>query len=72
MTVQEYGKQMEKIRGIANQDISIFEYTPVRDVFRIRKQVAAQMENTFQMQDREDLFQIIEQCEQTIKDYLLL
>lgn len=71
MTVESYIQQMEKIRGIANQDISMFEDTPVRGVFKMRKQAAIHLENA-DFSKRDSLLQIIENCETTIKKYLLL
>lgn len=71
MTVQSYIQQMDKMRGIANQDISMFEYTPVRDVFRMRKEAAIKLENA-RFDQRETLVGIVERCEVTIKNYLLL
>ncbi|MES2864126.1 MAG: hypothetical protein V4666_08410 [Bacteroidota bacterium] len=74
MTIQSYMERVEKIRGIANQDIYIFEYTPVRDVFKIRKDAATKLNdgNIVDEEKRDILFQIIEDCERTIKKYLLL
>lgn len=72
MTVKLYIEQMEKVRGIANQDISIFEDTPIRDISKVRKQTAERIEDEVDMHQREVLLQIIEDCERTIKKYLYL
>ena len=37
MTLSDYVAQEEKIRNIANQDISMFEKTPVRGLFEKKK-----------------------------------
>lgn len=71
MTVKLYIEQMEKVRGIANQDISMFDYTPIREVFKMRKEAAVQLENA-RFDERDQLVQIIENCETTIKNFLLL
>ncbi len=74
MTIQSYMERMQKIRGIANQDISMFEYTPIRDICKIRKEAATRLNDSkFLEQDKtEIIFQIIEDCETSIKKYLLL
>ncbi len=71
MTVQSYINQENKMRGIANQDISMFDYTPVREVFKMRKQAAIKLEDA-RFDQRDSLIEIVERCEVTIKNYLLL
>lgn len=74
MTLQSYMERMQKIRGIANQDISMFEYTPIRDICKIRKEAATKLNDSkfFEEDKAEIIYLIIEDCETTIKKYLLL
>jgi len=72
MTVQSAIAQLEKIRGIAHQDLSIFQDTPIREVLKHRKQAAIRIDSGADFHQQEVLIQIIEDCETTIKKYLYL
>lgn len=72
MTVQSAIARLEKIRGIAYQDLSIFQDTPIRDILKHRKQAAILIDKGADYHQEEALMSIIEHCEVTIKKYLYL
>lgn len=72
MTVQSAIARLEKIRGIAHQDLSIFQDTPIRNILKHRKEAAILIDKGADYHQEESLMSIVDNCEVTIKKYLYL
>lgn len=63
----------EKIEGIINQDISMFENTPFNRLFCYRKKIALRIKQSIDVDEKTNtLIPALEGCENIIRKKLLL